>query len=412
MSYLAGIFAVVVGFIITVGLHELGHLVPAKKFGAVVSEYAIGFGPKIVSREVKGTLVVFRAIPLGGYVRILGMFAPAKPGRRTLNSKGQRDLAEEARHQSAQEMPEGLAHRAFWCLTWWKKAIVMAAGPAMNFLLAFLFLVIAMVGIGFRTASLTLADVSATIQTNAGNVASPAYEAGLTGGDTLIALDGRNLNDWSAFRDSIASSNGQPLQVTFERDGDLHEASLYPRKMDDGTYVVGVTAGYEYTAASMWDAAKEYRYMFTGTVGAITKIPQSLWNVTMSMVTGSERDSSGLISIVGVSRIAGEVTSDSAGSGVADVRSQIAFLLSLMASLNMALAVFNLIPLPPLDGGHIIGALYEGVRGGVARMGGKQNPGPVDTARLLPLTWVVGALLAVMSIVLVIADIVDPLSLR
>ena len=152
--------------------------------------------------------------------------------------------------------------------------------------------------------------------------------------------------------------------------------------------------------------------MFTGTVGAMTKIPHSLWNVTMSMVTGSERDSSGVISIVGVSRIAGEVTSDSAGTGVADVRSQIAFLLSLMASLNMALAVFNLIPLPPLDGGHIIGALYEGVRGGVARVGGKPNPGPVDTARLLPLTWVMGALLAVMSIVLVIADIVDPLSLR
>ena len=77
----------------------------------------------------------------------------------------------------------------------------------------------------------------------------------------------------------------------------------------------------------------------------------------------------------------------------------------------MALLGFNLIPLPPLDGGHIVGAIYEGVRRQFARLRGKEDPGPADTARLVPLTWAVGGLLVAMSVILIVADIVKPISL-
>ena len=113
-------------------------------------------------------------------------------------------------------------------------------------------------------------------------------------------------------------------------------------------------------------------------------------------VTPTKRDSSGVVSVVGVGRLAGEVTGDSQALGLHDTRQVVAVLLSLLASLNMALFVFNLIPLPPLDGGHIRGA---------------EDPGPADTARLVPVTWVVGGLLVAMSVILIVADIVKPVSL-
>ena len=178
-----------------------------------------------------------------------------------------------------------------------------------------------------------------------------------------------------------------------------------------GARYVGVTAAYEYVSASPADVARADWQMFTGTASVVVRLPQAVWQVGRSIVTDEERDASGVVSVVGVGRMAGEVTGDSAALGLRDTRQVVAVLLSLLASLNMALFVFNLIPLPPLDGGHILGAVFEGVRRQVARLRGKEDPGPADTARLVPLTWAVGGLLVAMSVILIVADIVKPVSL-
>ena len=199
--------------------------------------------------------------------------------------------------------------------------------------------------------------------------------------------------------------------LTVERDGTPVDLTVSPVTGAQGARLVGVTAGYEYVSASLGDVAAANWQMFTGTTAVVTRLPQAVWQVGRSVFTDEKRDSAGVVSVVGVGRLAGEVTGDSQALGLRDTRQVVAVLLSLLASLNMALFVFNLIPLPPLDGGHILGAVYEGVRRTVARVRGAEDPGPADTARLVPVTWVVGGLLVAMSVILIVADIVKPVSL-
>lgn len=406
-----GILVIVVGLVASIGLHEIGHLIPAKRFGALVPEYAIGFGPTLVKKRIGETTYAFKLLPLGGFVRILGMFAPARAGTRLTNRRGRITLAEEARRTSSEELPEGSEHRAFYRLAWWKKLIVMMGGPAMNLALSFLLISSALVGIGVASPSLTLSAVSETVQTPAGEVASPAAESGIMAGDTIIAVNGAPVAEWSEFPGLVADSAGAPIVIEVERGGVTHSHSLSAVRNTNDSWVIGVAAGVEYAPAS-WGATWEvFTAMFTGTASAIVRLPVAVWDVGVSLVTGAPRDVNGIMSVVGVGRIAGEATQEASAGGTANWRGTIAFLLSLLASLNMALCVFNLIPLPPLDGGHIVGAAWEGMRRGWARLRSLSDPGPADTARLVPLTWAVGALLLIMSAFLVVADIVRPLTL-
>jgi membrane-associated protease RseP (regulator of RpoE activity) len=123
---------------------------------------------------------------------------------------------------------------------------------------------------------------------------------------------------------------------------------------------------------------------------------------------GGQRDPNGPIGVVGVTRVAGEIASSHDIEFVQGPRARISFLLSLLASLNLALFVFNLIPLLPLDGGHVAGALYEGARRAVARLRRRPDPGPTDVARLLPIAYAVSSVLVVMSVLLIYADVVNP----
>lgn len=413
MSSLVGILVVAAGVLASIALHELGHLIPARRFGVHVPEYSVGFGPALARRPWRGTTVVLRAIPLGGYVRISGMFAPARPGTRVTNRRGRPTLAEQARRASSEEIPEGA--RAFHELPASRKAVVMLGGPAVNLLICVALVAAVLLGIGRATPSTTLQGVEDAVATASGEtIPAPARQAGMRAGDTVLSWCQTDTPTWDDVRGAIAASEGAPCPVDVSRDGDPVELTVTAVRGADGGWVAGIVAGEDYAPATLAQAGEAVWELFTGTLGVIARLPQAMWDVAVSTATGAQRDPAGVMSVVGVGRLAGEITATgAAGTGAAagGWRQTASALASLLASLNMALFVFNLIPLPPLDGGHVAGAVHEGVRRTWARLRGTPDPGPSDTARLMPLSYAVAAALMAMTVLLIVADVIDPLTL-
>ena len=405
-----GVLVIVVGLLISVALHECGHMIPAKKFGVYVPEFAVGFGPQIFGVKKGETTYSLRAILLGGYVRLVGMFAPARDGVKTTNRRGKPTLAQEAREASMEEIPEGYASRAFYLLHPAQKIIVMISGPLVNLFLSILFLSIALVGIGIPKASLTLSEVPQQLTTQGVTVDAPAYAAGIRAGDRITGVNGSAVTSWEQMRQSIAGSQGS-IDIDYLRNGQLFHVNVDPLRSGDNVSI-GVIAGTEYQAASVGTVASTVGETFTGTVSVVARLPIALWDVGRSIFTGAPRDSGGVMSVVGIGRIAADATSSDVTASSGGWLRSAALLLSILASLNMALFVFNLLPFPPLDGGHIVPAIYEWIRRGFARVRGREVPPPVDTARLMPLTYTMGTILVAMTVLLMIADIVVPISLQ
>ena len=405
-----GVLVIVVGLLISVALHECGHMIPAKKFGVYVPEFAVGFGPQIFGLKKGETTYSLRAILLGGYVRLVGMFAPARDGVKTRNRRGKLTLAQEAREASMEEIPEGYGSRAFYLLHPAQKIIVMISGPLVNLFLSILFLSIALVGIGIPKASLTLSEVPQQLTTQGVTVDAPAYAAGIRAGDRITGVNGSAVTSWEQMRQSIASSQGT-IDIDYLRNGQLFHVNVDPLRSGDNVSI-GVIAGTEYQSASVGTVASAVGETFTGTVSVVARLPIALWDVGRSIFTGAPRDSGGVMSVVGIGRIAADATSSDVTASSGGWMRSAALLLSILASLNMALFVFNLLPFPPLDGGHIVPAIYEWIRRGFARVRGREVPPPVDTARLMPLTYTMGTILVAMTVLLMIADIVVPISLQ
>ena len=405
-----GVLVIVVGLLISVALHECGHMIPAKKFGVYVPEFAVGFGPQIFGLKKGETTYSLRAILLGGYVRLVGMFAPARDGVKTTNRRGKPTLAQEAREASMEEIPEGYASRAFYLLHPAQKIIVMISGPLVNLFLSILFLSIALVGIGIPKASLTLSEVPQQLTTQGVTVDAPAYAAGIRAGDRITGVNGSAVSSWEQMRQSIAGSQGS-IDIDYLRNGQLFHVNVDPLRSGDNVSI-GVIAGTEYQSASVGTVASTVGETFTGTVSVVARLPIALWDVGRSIFTGAPRDSGGVMSVVGIGRIAADATSSDVTASSGGWLRSAALLLSILASLNMALFVFNLLPFPPLDGGHIVPAIYEWIRRGFARVRGREVPPPVDTARLMPLTYTMGTILVAMTVLLMIADIVVPISLQ
>ncbi len=405
-----GVLVIVVGLLISVALHECGHMIPAKKFGVYVPEFAVGFGPQIFGLKKGETTYSLRAILLGGYVRLVGMFAPARDGVKTRNRRGKLTLAQEAREASMEEIPEGYGSRAFYLLHPVQKIIVMISGPLVNLFLSILFLSIALVGIGIPKASLTLSEVPQQLTTQGATVDAPAYAAGIRAGDRITGVNGSAVTSWEQMRQNIAGSQGS-IDIDYLRNGQLFHVNVDPLRLGDNVSI-GVIAGTEYQAASVGTVASAIGETFTGTVSVVARLPIALWDVGRSIFTGAPRDSGGVMSVVGIGRIAADATSSDVTASSGGWLRSAALLLSILASLNMALFVFNLLPFPPLDGGHIVPAIYEWIRRGFARVRGREVPPPVDTARLMPLTYTMGTILVAMTVLLMIADIVVPISLQ
>lgn len=430
MMYFLGVVAFIIGILAAVAIHELGHMIPAKKFGAFVPAYMIGFGPKLWSKKIGDTEYGIRAILAGGYVNISGMYAPAKDhvvvgkldGKkiraaeyRQLDEETQARVkltaAEDARQASAEEIPPGYEHRAFYLLTVPQKLAVMFGGPVTNLILSVLLIAIAMGGIGYRMPSTTLEAVPQCLNqqtTCAASEEGPAYQAGLKAGDKIVSWNHTQINSWEEVRLAVQTSGDKSVPVVVERDGKQLEFQIKPHKTDTGSVVAGIVSKQERQHGGPVEIAKTSWHMFTGTAYAIVYLPVSLYKLTVNLFNSTPRDPEGAVSVVGVGMLAGQIAS-AHGHGIGWL-DRIASFFALMAALNMALFVFNMVPLLPLDGGHIVGALWQGIRSTWARWRGKPDPGPTDVARATPLTITVWILLMLIMVILVAADIIKPVT--
>lgn len=433
MGFAIGVVLLVLGLLVAIGLHEIGHMAPAKRFGVKVPQYFIGFGPTLWSTKRGETEYGVKAIPLGGFVRLAGMYPPATGEPRRTKS-GQLTMAEEARADTRADLLPGEEHRAFSALPVWKKLVVMFGGPLMNWFLALVLLLVIFVGLGTASLTTRLSAVSECVpevgvEECAPDAApAPAAAAGLQPGDVLTAWDGVEVGSWTELTEQIQASGADPVEVTYLRDGTTGTTTLTPVTTErpvldesgqpveeNGELVTeprafaGFSGSIELVRTSPVEAVSAWWNGTGQTFAAVASIPVQLWNTTADLLGFGDGDGSDrtLMSIFGVGQAAGEIAGAPAAEYTLAMRT--ADMLTLLASLNIALFVFNLIPLPPLDGGHIAGALAEGARRAVARVGGRPDPGPLDTAKLLPVAYAVFFLLMAMTVLLVWADIANPL---
>ena len=422
MAYALGIILFAFGILFAVCVHEAGHMVAAKAFGMKVTRYFVGFGPTLWSFRRHETEYGVKALPLGGFVKIVGMTP-------------QDDDVEPADEK-----------RAMWRFPVWKRTVVMTAGSFTHFILAIvaLWVLFAVVGIPDEARAgespAKIREVASCVKVDweydpvtrapracdpGTDPASPATRAGLRAGDVITAIDGQPTPTFDAMRERLAAVGGRPVEVTYARDGETHATTVTPINVErirtdttktryadigDGDlergYVLGVSMDIDYpttTYGPVEAVGKTFSALGTlaqRTFESMRHIPEKIPNLFRAIM-GEERDPETPVSVVGASRIGGELFE------IGDW----ATMLSLFATLNLFFGVFNLFPLLPMDGGHIAIAWFERVRSWIAAKRGRPDPGRVDYYKLAPITLGVIGILGVFVLLTVTADIVNPITL-
>ncbi len=425
MSELIGILIFAFGILFSIGLHEIGHLVPAKKFGVRVPTYMVGFGPTIWSKIKGETEYGVKLLPLGGYIRMIGMYPPNPKGEVAPEKLGRMgNLIEEARNETFKEIAPEDENRVFYKLSVPKKLTVMFGGPFMNLVIATVLFFVTLSGIGISAPSTTLGNVSACVpsaanpegiaSTNGGcgdGIATAAAKAGLQVGDKLISVDGVAITKWEDLSVALADKTDKAIAIIVERNGAQQTLAATVGSIEDAPGEVrpflGISPELEMQRMPLAEVPAEMWNTTVLSVQGLISFPAKVLQLGGELFTDAPRDVEGPVSVIGVGRISGQVTATDAISNL----DKISVLLMLLASLNLFLFLFNLVPILPLDGGHIAGALYEGLRRVVARVLRKPDPGPVDTARMLPVAYVATMVILAMSLVVILADIIKPLNL-
>lgn len=451
--YILGVLAIATGIAASIALHEVGHLLPAKRFGVKCPQYMIGFGPTLWSRRKGETQYGVKAVPLGGYVKMLGMYPPPPGAPPTLlrgSSTGRwAAMVDDARAQSLDEIGPGDEDRVFYKLSTPKKLAVMLGGPLMNLLIAAAIITgvvtvygqqVAVDGARIGTVVKCVKPVGRTADTAAttcaaDDAASPAARAGLRPDDVIVEIAGQPVRDALDVSRLVRPQAGTAIPVVVTRDGERTELTVtpianqvplldergVPQTSADGS-VAMTTAGYIGTSTGQNTMLQRQPITavpgivadgVTQTAGVILRLPEKVVGIWNAAFGPAERAVDSPMSVVGVGRVAGDVASSMTFMGVklTGPAELTVILLMLLASLNIALFVFNLIPLMPLDGGHVLGALWEGAKRTTARLRGQPDPGYVDVAKGLPIAYAMSVVIIGLSVLLIYADLVKPIRL-
>jgi membrane-associated protease RseP (regulator of RpoE activity) len=393
MSFLLGVAIFVVALLASIMLHEWGHFATAKLFGMKATQFFVGFGRTIWSRQKGETEYGVKAIPAGGFVKIVGMtdledVDPADEPRSFRNQPG------------------------------WQRIIVLAAGSFMHFVLALVLLFIVASGIGLETTSAgtTVGTVESCVPANLnsgcvkGDPASPANQAGVKVGDRIVSIAGIRVNSWSQMGKAIRGQHpGREVPVVVDRNGRL--ATLHATLASltgHGSYLgvspaavfqrVGPVGGGSYAGHEFWT-------MLSGSASVAASLPRAI----PDLFAKNRADTPGgqVTSVVGAGDVTGQVLEARIGW-----KPKVDLVLLIIASLNIFVGAFNLLPLLPLDGGHLAVVIYERARAWLARLFGRPDPGPVDYRRLVPVSVGVFALLVGVGLLLIMADLVNPVHLQ
>jgi len=396
MLSILGVLAFVVALLTSVMIHEAGHYLTAKKFGMKVTEFFLGFGQKIWSTQRGETEFGLKAIPAGGYCKIVGM-------------------------SPREELSPADADRAFIKGSIAQRLIVLGAGSFLHFVIGFILLITLFAGVGVTSVTNQVEKVSdcvpqtATEVCSATSTPSPAKNAGVIAGDKLVKINNQSFKQWSDAVAIIRANAGKQLTIVVDRSGDLIPLTVTPAtRMVDGK-AVGVLGVINEIGTVRFNpiVASQKSVTFGGdilsnSVTSLIKLPAKIPDLLSQTFGGKTRDPEGLVGVVGVARVSGETAS----TGKLTTNEKIATFILIVASLNIFVGMFNLLPLLPLDGGHMAVAIADGIRNFLARRRGLPKPAPIDVERLTPITMIVFAFMAGLSIILLAADIFNPIHLN
>jgi membrane-associated protease RseP (regulator of RpoE activity) len=385
-----------VALLVSVMLHETGHFVTAKRFGMKCTRYFIGFGPTLWSTWRGETEYGIKAFPVGGFVKIVGM-------------------------TSLDEVDPEDEPRSFRRAPGWQRLIVLAAGSFMHFVIAAVLIFGLALTIGIENDNTTkLGTVATCVPASeqaltsgaacaSGEAKSPAVLAGLKVGDQVTAFNGVAVSNWTDLSNQILKVKpGAPVSLTVERDG--HSLTLHTSLAEvpgHGSYF-GIAPTTVFQRQGPIDAVKYvgtgFSQVVSGSVSALAHLPAAL-----PQLFAKDRSSTAagnVSSVVGAARETGQAVAANVGWEY-----KVSFVLLLIASLNIFVGVFNLLPLLPLDGGHVAVVIWERIRAWFARLRRRPDPGMVDYRKLVPVSFSVFLVLVVFGMLLILADIVNPVSI-
>ncbi|HVT21110.1 MAG TPA: site-2 protease family protein [Mycobacteriales bacterium] len=395
MSYAVGVIVFSVGILLSIMLHELGHFTTARHYGMKASRFFIGFGPTLWSTRRGETEYGVKALPFGGFVKIDGMTAlePIDPA------------------------DEG---RAFYKQRALPRLVVLCAGSFTHLVVAVLlvFGIIAATGVDPLNArpTTTVDQVEKCIPVHsssgactAGDPRAPAYGK-LHAGDKILAVDKTAVSTYAEMSHALESHPGKVVILTVMRDGHAINVPLVPVGVPDGKRTVGKIGILPTAEGRPVSFAGSFGKTFTTLGTFITASGKALGDLPHQVgdiLSGKPRDAQGAASIVDVARVSGQITSS--GAGLGDV---VASLLMILAEVNLAVGLLNMLPLLPFDGGHVAIIGYEETRSRLYRWTGRADPGRVDILKVLPVTYAVFAVIVGLSLVLLYAGITNPIRIQ